>query len=140
MFPFQALWLQRRFLALYYLKHICTNPDIIIFIDNELHLINPCIQKVNNCFEDAKAQVTHAATYALWISKVVYRNFLNVKHSFPIKFYFVSVMKLFSVYFSEYCRIPCIRAAKARLEITDECSLPETHQLSKYVMACSEPT
>uniref|UniRef100_A0A7N0UZJ9 Uncharacterized protein n=1 Tax=Kalanchoe fedtschenkoi TaxID=63787 RepID=A0A7N0UZJ9_KALFE len=68
----EALWLHRRFLSAYYTKQTGQDQNISTFIDYELHLIQSCTRKLDDCFQDdAEAQVTHAATYALWLGKQV---------------------------------------------------------------------
>lgn len=67
----EALWLHRRFLSVYCIKQMGVNHENGTFMNNELNLIQSCMKESDDCFEDAKSQVTHAATYALWLRKQI---------------------------------------------------------------------
>ncbi|KAB2621374.1 prenyltransferase alpha subunit repeat-containing protein 1 [Pyrus ussuriensis x Pyrus communis] len=82
----EALWLHRRFLSLFWIKHFITdhsgvsshgkqnnsmNNDFRIFMDNELHLLDSCSIIPDNSFDDYQAQAKHSATYILWLIKQI---------------------------------------------------------------------
>ncbi|KAM1692020.1 hypothetical protein FF1_033660 [Malus domestica] len=82
----EALWLHRRFLSLFWIKHFITdhtgvsshgkqnnsmNNDFRIFMDNELHLLNSCSIIPDNSFDDYQSQAKHSATYILWLIKQI---------------------------------------------------------------------
>ncbi|KAK9291468.1 hypothetical protein L1049_019416 [Liquidambar formosana] len=82
----EALWLHRRFLSLYWVKHFATNlhgvschsenktginHDLDIFMDNELQLLHSCSRIPDNIFEDVQAQAMFSATYILWLTKQI---------------------------------------------------------------------
>ncbi|KAM7532186.1 hypothetical protein LguiB_035596 [Lonicera macranthoides] len=67
----EALWLHRRFLSLYWIKHFATDLYAIdMFVDSEIQLFrsNSSIPHYN--FEDHCAQAIFSATYILWLTKV----------------------------------------------------------------------
>ncbi|KAJ0078591.1 hypothetical protein Patl1_23158 [Pistacia atlantica] len=80
----EALWLHRRFLCLYWIRHITANllgiscqsepkssvdNDIDSFLDHELCLLDSCSTVPDDVFEDFQAQAIHSATYMLWLTK-----------------------------------------------------------------------
>lgn len=65
----EALWLHRRFLSLYWIKHFATNLGV--FLDNELHLFHKCSTIPDNEYEDYQAQAVFSATYFLWLTKII---------------------------------------------------------------------
>ncbi|XP_074332013.1 uncharacterized protein LOC141668872 isoform X2 [Apium graveolens] len=80
----EALWLYRRFLALYWinqfvadvadaLPHSNLTPistsEIKTFLDNELQLFYSCQVFSINDFDDYRAQATFSSTYMLWITR-----------------------------------------------------------------------
>lgn len=80
----EALWLYRRFLSLYWIKHFAMNDldassqsdqkgkltnGIDTFIDNELQLLRSCLSFSDNDFEDYETHAMFSATYILWITK-----------------------------------------------------------------------
>ncbi|XP_020421657.1 protein prenyltransferase alpha subunit repeat-containing protein 1-B isoform X2 [Prunus persica] len=82
----EALWLHRRFLSLFWIKHFLTdhtglsghgkqktsmNNDFSVFMDNELHLLHSCSIIPDNSFDDYQAQAMHSATYMLWLIKQI---------------------------------------------------------------------
>ncbi|CAN6582198.1 unnamed protein product [Malus baccata var. baccata] len=82
----EALWLHRRFLSLFWIKHFITdhtgvsshgkqnnsmNNDFRIFMDNELHLLDSCSIIPDNSFDDYQSQAKHSATYILWLIKQI---------------------------------------------------------------------
>ncbi|XP_024188845.2 protein prenyltransferase alpha subunit repeat-containing protein 1-A isoform X2 [Rosa chinensis] len=82
----EALWLHRRFLSLFWIKHFLTgqtslpgdwkhktsmNNDFGIFVDNELHLLQSCSIIPDDSFDDYQAQATYSATYMLWLIKQI---------------------------------------------------------------------
>ncbi|KAF8401911.1 hypothetical protein HHK36_012861 [Tetracentron sinense] len=82
----EALWLHRRFLSQFWIKHFAAdlrgapfhpeghsgiNHGIGIFIDNELRLFHSCLAVPDNDFEDGQAQAVLAAAYILWVSKQI---------------------------------------------------------------------
>lgn len=96
----QALWLHRRFLSLFWIKHFLTdhtglssrgeqktsmNDDFSVFMDNELHLLHSCSIIPDNSFDDYQAQAMHSATYMLWLIKVMeiflHMQFVMTSHS-----------------------------------------------------------
>ncbi|KAL6132496.1 hypothetical protein ACLB2K_064738 [Fragaria x ananassa] len=79
----EALWLHRRFLSLFWIKHFLTghtdlpgdwkhkismNNDFSIFMD---HLLQSCSIIPDDSFDDYQAQATHSATYMLWLIKQI---------------------------------------------------------------------
>lgn len=81
----EALWLHRRFLSLYWMRHFAcdhglsthikqqtsTDNHIRCFMDNELLLLNSCSIIPDSEFEDFQTQASHAASYILWLSKQI---------------------------------------------------------------------
>lgn len=82
----QALWLYRRFLSLYWINQFVidgddalphsnqtpiTTSEIKTFLDNELQLFYSCQVFSINDFDDYRAQATFSATYMLWITRVI---------------------------------------------------------------------
>ncbi|KAK9919443.1 hypothetical protein M0R45_028035 [Rubus argutus] len=82
----EALWLHRRFLSLFWIKHFLTghtglpshwkhktsmNNDFGIFVDHELNLLQSCSIIPDNNFDDYQAQATYSATYMLWLIKQI---------------------------------------------------------------------
>ncbi|XP_050380454.1 uncharacterized protein LOC126797773 isoform X2 [Argentina anserina] len=82
----EALWLHRRFLSLFWIKHFSTcdtrlagdlkhkasmNNDFSIFLDHEFNLLWSCSIIPDDNFDDYQAQATHSATYMLWLSKQI---------------------------------------------------------------------
>ncbi|CAL2269584.1 unnamed protein product [Prunus armeniaca] len=82
----EALWLHRRFLSLFWIKHFltdhtglsnhgkqktCMNNDFSVFMDDELHLLHSCSIIPDNSFDDYQAQAMHSATYMLWLIKQI---------------------------------------------------------------------
>ncbi|KAL6278871.1 hypothetical protein ACE6H2_022472 [Prunus campanulata] len=82
----KALWLHRRFLSLFWIKHFLAdhtglsshgkqktsmNDDFSVFMDNELHLLHSCSIIPDNSFDDYQAQAMHSATYMLWLIKQI---------------------------------------------------------------------
>ncbi|KAL5768132.1 hypothetical protein ACOSP7_014710 [Xanthoceras sorbifolium] len=82
----EALWLHRRFLSSYWIRHIATDLhsvscqfehessidiDVGSFIDHELHLLDSCSTIPDDDFEDFQAQAIHSATYILWLTKQI---------------------------------------------------------------------
>ncbi|KAK9175196.1 hypothetical protein WN944_027202 [Citrus x changshan-huyou] len=83
----EALWLHRRFLSLYLIKHIATHLlgvscqskpkasvdiDIDSLMDHELCLVHSCSTTVPNAnFEEFQAQAIHSAAYMLWLTKQI---------------------------------------------------------------------
>lgn len=80
----KALWLHRRFLSLFWMKHLTSNnqnincrslckssenDDIFTFINAELKLLSHCTIIPDNVFEDYEAQTIHSATYFMWLAK-----------------------------------------------------------------------
>ncbi|KAM7526692.1 hypothetical protein LguiA_016594 [Lonicera macranthoides] len=71
----EALWLHRRFLSLYWIKHFATDLYAIdMFVDSEIQLFrsNSSIPHYN--FEDHCAQAIFSATYILWLTKHMYES------------------------------------------------------------------
>lgn len=84
--PLQALWLYRRFLSLYWIRHFTThadstswNSDYIaeqtmetsFFLDKELDLVGSCLVVQDARFDDFQAQALYSTTYILWLAKVI---------------------------------------------------------------------
>ncbi|KAH9698805.1 protein prenylyltransferase superfamily protein [Citrus sinensis] len=83
----EALWLHRRFLSLYLIKHIATHLlgvscqskpkasvdiDIDSLMDHELCLVHSCSTTIPDAnFEDFQAQAIHSAAYMLWLTKQI---------------------------------------------------------------------
>ncbi|KAJ4719743.1 Protein prenyltransferase alpha subunit repeat-containing protein 1 [Melia azedarach] len=82
----EALWLHRRFLALYWIRHTTTghlsvssqskqktgvDTDINSFMDHELFLVDSCSTIPDDDFEDFQAQAIHSATYMLWLTRQI---------------------------------------------------------------------
>ncbi|XP_073278007.1 uncharacterized protein [Primulina huaijiensis] len=80
----EGLWLHRRFLSLFWMKHLTSgnqninshslcksseNDDIFMFINAELKLLGHCTIIPDNVFEDYEAQAVHSATYIMWLAK-----------------------------------------------------------------------
>uniref|UniRef100_A0A803M4D3 Uncharacterized protein n=1 Tax=Chenopodium quinoa TaxID=63459 RepID=A0A803M4D3_CHEQI len=80
----EALWLHRRFLSVYWVKHFGTDrPDISrppneksiendyvsVFIDNEVGLLRDCLNLPESMFEDVQSQIIHSAFYILWLNR-----------------------------------------------------------------------
>ncbi|XP_056849752.1 uncharacterized protein LOC108827713 isoform X2 [Raphanus sativus] len=77
----EALWLHRRFLSLNWIMYFCRNQssetgesivmneETVIFIDNEIHLLESSMTVPDNKFEDFQAQALHASAYMLWLTK-----------------------------------------------------------------------
>ncbi|CAH2046491.1 unnamed protein product [Thlaspi arvense] len=77
----EALWLHRRFLSLNWIMYfgsnhssetgesIVMNKETVIFIDNEIHLLESSMTVKDTKFEDFQAQALHAAVYMLWLTK-----------------------------------------------------------------------
>lgn len=113
----QALWLHRRFLSLFWIKHFLTghtglpghwkhktsmNNDFGIFVDHELHLLQSCSIIPDNNFDDYQAQATYSATYMLWLVKVL----VNVFHlQYIITLNLFSLIKLSGCLCYSYCII-----------------------------------
>lgn len=84
--PPQALWLHRRFLLTCWIRYFACGDhdrslpsnqrniravDIDMLIDNELELSRSCTVLPDSDFEDYQAQATFAATYMVWLKKVL---------------------------------------------------------------------
>ncbi|KAK4851960.1 hypothetical protein QYF36_019785 [Acer negundo] len=74
----EALWLHRRFLSSYWIRHIATDLhgvsyqfDFGSFIDHELCLLDSCSTIPDDDFEDFQAQAIHSATYIVWLTKQI---------------------------------------------------------------------
>ncbi|XP_010276308.1 PREDICTED: uncharacterized protein LOC104611076 isoform X2 [Nelumbo nucifera] len=82
----EALWVHRRFLSQYWVKHFVSNiqytpchseddhsknRDMYIFMDNEVELLHTCLAVLDDDFEDGQAQVTFVAAYVFWMSKQI---------------------------------------------------------------------
>ncbi|XP_024011016.1 protein prenyltransferase alpha subunit repeat-containing protein 1 isoform X2 [Eutrema salsugineum] len=77
----EALWLHRRFLSLNWIMYfarnhssetgqsIIMNEETVIFIGNEIHLLESSMTVPDTKFEDFQAQALHAAVYMLWLTK-----------------------------------------------------------------------
>ncbi|XP_073149764.1 uncharacterized protein [Henckelia pumila] len=80
----EALWLHRRFLSLFLMKHLASSnqdingrslcksseiDDIFMFINAELKLLDHCTIIPDKAFEDYEAQAVHSASYAMWLAK-----------------------------------------------------------------------
>ncbi|KAK8941192.1 hypothetical protein KSP39_PZI010594 [Platanthera zijinensis] len=81
----EALWVHRRFLSYYFIKHV-TNPidlgfpcevqkgmihSVDCFLGEERELLLTCLTIPSHEFSDTVAQAQHAATYMLWMSKEI---------------------------------------------------------------------
>lgn len=51
-------------------ESIVMNEETVIFIDNEIHLLESSMTVPDNKFEDFQAQALHASAYMLWLTKV----------------------------------------------------------------------
>lgn len=86
LFSCQALWLHRRFLLTCWIRYFACGDDdrslssnqrnirtvdIDILIDNELELFRSCTNVPDSDFADYQAQATFAATYMMWLKKVL---------------------------------------------------------------------
>ncbi|KAH9698775.1 protein prenylyltransferase superfamily protein [Citrus sinensis] len=83
----EALWLHRRFLSMYLIKHMATHLlavscqskpkasvdiDIDSLMDHELCLVHSCSTTIADAnFEDFQAQAIHSAAYMLWLTKQI---------------------------------------------------------------------
>ncbi|KAL2897281.1 Protein prenyltransferase alpha subunit repeat-containing protein 1 [Bienertia sinuspersici] len=82
----EALWLHRRFLSVYWVKHFGTaqhgisplpiekgNKDnhVSVFIDNEVNLVQDCLNLPDSIFEDVQSQAIHSAAYLLWLNREI---------------------------------------------------------------------
>ncbi|KAK6911322.1 Protein prenyltransferase, alpha subunit [Dillenia turbinata] len=80
----EALWLHRRFLSLFWIKHIAIelhgvlshledntaqNNDLAYFLDNEFQLLENCSNIPDSDFEDGKAQAELSASHFSWLCK-----------------------------------------------------------------------
>nr|XP_043633115.1 protein prenyltransferase alpha subunit repeat-containing protein 1 [Erigeron canadensis] len=66
----EALWLYRRFLSLYWIKHFAGHmgeTHVDLFVDSELQLFRSCTTIPDNVFEDFQSQAMFAATYMMWL-------------------------------------------------------------------------
>ncbi|TXG66046.1 hypothetical protein EZV62_007321 [Acer yangbiense] len=73
-----ALWLHRRFLSSYWIRHsaidlhgVSYQFDFGSFIDHELCLLDSCSTIPDDDFEDFQAQAIHSATYIVWLTKQI---------------------------------------------------------------------
>lgn len=81
----EALWVHRRFLSYYFIKHITNAIDlgfpcevqqevtrwVDCFLGEERELLLTCLNIPSHEFSDTVAQAQHAATYMLWMSKEI---------------------------------------------------------------------
>ncbi|XP_073121792.1 uncharacterized protein [Henckelia pumila] len=93
----EALWLHRRFLSLFWMKHLTSDnqnvncrslckssedDDIFMFINAELKLLGHCTIIPDNVFEDYEAQSVHSATYVTWLANQIPTSFgLELRNS-----------------------------------------------------------
>lgn len=74
-YVFQSLWLYRRFLSLCWIKHFAVHmggAHIDLFLDSELLLFRLSTTIPDNVFEDYESQAMFAATYVMWLIKVIW--------------------------------------------------------------------
>ncbi|KAK9700181.1 hypothetical protein RND81_08G221800 [Saponaria officinalis] len=84
----EALWLHRRFLSVCWVKHFGADQDgsslhstaegvedthVSVFIDNEVGLLQDSIGLPDSIFEDVQSQITHSASYILWLDREICR-------------------------------------------------------------------
>lgn len=82
----KALWLHRRFLSVHWVKHFGFDQDgfsqhpskkdggdsyVSIFIDNEVGLLEDCLNLPDSMFEDVQSQAIHSAIYILWLNREI---------------------------------------------------------------------
>ncbi|KAL9231328.1 hypothetical protein vseg_006568 [Gypsophila vaccaria] len=82
----EALWLHRRFLSVCWVKHLgadqhgssshsteegVEDTHVSVFIDNEVGLIQDSIGLPDSIFEDVQSQITHSASYILWLDREI---------------------------------------------------------------------
>ncbi|KNA25266.1 hypothetical protein SOVF_008100 [Spinacia oleracea] len=83
----EALWLHRRFLSVHWVKHfgadqleISRHPSekngnedhyVSILINNEVGLLQDCLNLPDSMFEDVQSQAIHAAAYILWLNREI---------------------------------------------------------------------
>ncbi|XP_010693018.2 uncharacterized protein LOC104906024 isoform X1 [Beta vulgaris subsp. vulgaris] len=82
----EALWLHRRFLSVFWVKHFGADQHGIsrlanekgdkdehlsIFIDNEIGFLRDCLSLPDSIFEDVQSQAIHSAAYLLWLNREI---------------------------------------------------------------------
>lgn len=82
----EALWLHRRYLSVCWAKHFSSDNHsyhsssdehnasnhLTTFMDNEIDLLQHCLNIPENGFDDVQAQKTHATAYILWLNKQIF--------------------------------------------------------------------